>query len=184
MTSVHPGRPISASARVTPSPPRRSSRAVGARVICLHVVEPVVRRSGGPRRGGAPDGGRERAAGGFGGARAAEGRGGREFAELDVEDVIAHGEPPPRSSAGGERGVDMIVLSSHGGRASGASSSARPPRPSCATRSAPCWSSNQRTVVSLESEVWSRKKTCFLSYSRLQTPDSRLLLCVYNSSTT
>jgi len=92
------------------------ARLTGARVVCLHVVEPVV-----PAVGWAPvaealplaDVGErleDSAA-----RELPKVAAGAEFAGLDVEDVIAHGEAASEIvRVAGERRVDLIVISSHG----------------------------------------------------------------------
>ncbi|MBA3241358.1 MAG: universal stress protein [Acidobacteria bacterium] len=92
------------------------ARLTGARVVCLHVVEPVV-----PAVGWAPvaealplaDVGErlENSAA----RELPKVAAGAEFAGLDVEDVIAHGEAASEIvRVAGERRVDLIVISSHG----------------------------------------------------------------------
>lgn len=92
------------------------ARLTGARVVCLHVVEPVV-----PAVGWAPvaealphaDVGErlENSAA----RELPKVAAGAEFAGLDVEDVIAHGEAASEIvRVAEERRVDLIVISSHG----------------------------------------------------------------------
>jgi nucleotide-binding universal stress UspA family protein len=93
------------------------ARLLGARVICLHVVEPVV-----PPVGWAPTAEALPVAADFGEQLGeAAGRelpaftGGAEFEGLDVEELVAHGEPAAEIvRAASERGADLIVISSHG----------------------------------------------------------------------
>ena len=92
------------------------SRLLGARVICLHVVEPVV-----PPVGWAPISGALPVAD-FGeqldesaGRELPAFSGGEEFEGLDVEELVAHGEPAAEIvRVARERGVGLIVISSHG----------------------------------------------------------------------
>jgi len=92
------------------------ARLLGARVICLHVVEPVV-----PPVGWTPtaevlpvadvgeqlDDAARRDLPRFAGCE--------EFEGLEVEDVVAHGEASAEIvRVAEERGVGLIVLSSHG----------------------------------------------------------------------
>ena len=92
------------------------ARLLGARVICLHVVEPVV-----PPVGWTPMAGTLPAAD-FGEQldESAERElpafcGGEEFEGLDVEELVAHGEPAAEIvRAARERGAGLIVISSHG----------------------------------------------------------------------
>jgi nucleotide-binding universal stress UspA family protein len=92
------------------------ARLLGARVICLHVVEPVV-----PPVGWTPMAGTLPAAD-FGEQldELAERElpafsGGEEFEGLDVEELVAHGEPAAEIvRAARERGAGLIVISSHG----------------------------------------------------------------------
>jgi nucleotide-binding universal stress UspA family protein len=92
------------------------ARLTGARIICLHVVEPVV-----PAVGWAPvaealpmmDVGEplEQSAS----RELPKIAAGAEFEGLEVEDVIAHGEAASEIvRVAAERGVDLIVISSHG----------------------------------------------------------------------
>jgi nucleotide-binding universal stress UspA family protein len=92
------------------------ARLLGARIICLHVVEPVV-----PAVGWAPvaealpmtDVGEhlENSAA----RELPKVAAGAEFAGLEVEDVIARGEAASEIvRVAGERGADLIVISSHG----------------------------------------------------------------------
>ncbi|MDQ3917904.1 MAG: universal stress protein [Acidobacteriota bacterium] len=93
------------------------ARLLGARVICLHVVEPVV-----PPVGWAPTAETLPAATDFGEQLGeAAGRelpafsGGEEFEGLEVEDVVVRGEPAAEIvRAARERGAGLIVISSHG----------------------------------------------------------------------
>ncbi|HVF56077.1 MAG TPA: universal stress protein [Pyrinomonadaceae bacterium] len=93
------------------------ARLTGARIICLHVVEPVV-----PAVGWTPV-----AEPLLPSAEVGEQledsatrelpkiAGSAEFAGLDVEDVIAHGEAASEIvRVAKERGVELIVISSHG----------------------------------------------------------------------
>jgi universal stress protein A len=93
------------------------ARLLGARVVCLHVVEPVV-----PPVGWTPMAGTLPAAADFGeqldesaGRELPAFSGGEEFAGLDVEELVAHGEPAAEIvRVARERGVGLIVISSHG----------------------------------------------------------------------
>jgi nucleotide-binding universal stress UspA family protein len=98
------------------APAAELARQAGARLLCLHVVEPVV-----PAGGWAPvaeplpladigDRLEDSAARELPKlARTAE------CAGLDVEEVIAHGEPAAEIvRVARERGADLIVISSHG----------------------------------------------------------------------
>ena len=93
------------------------ARLLGARVVCLHVVEPVVQPAAGwtPLAEPLPSaelGGRleETAARDLPAFSRSE-----EFAGLEVEDVIARGEPAAEIvRAAEERGAGLIVISSHG----------------------------------------------------------------------
>ena len=92
------------------------ARLLGARVICLHVVEPVVPPVGwAPMAGALPatdfgeqlDESAERELPAF--------SGGEEFEGLDVEESVAHGEPAAEIvRVARERGAGLIVISSHG----------------------------------------------------------------------
>jgi universal stress protein A len=92
------------------------ARLLGASVVCLHVVEPVV-----PPVSWTPAG-EPLPVADFGGQleeAAARGlpafTGGEELAGLEVEEVIAHGEPAAEIvRVAEERGVGLIVISSHG----------------------------------------------------------------------
>ncbi len=92
------------------------ARLLGARVICLHVVEPVVQPVGWtPLAEPLPSaelGGRlEETAARDLPAFSQSG----EFEGLEVEDVIARGEPAAEIvRAAEERGAGLIVISSHG----------------------------------------------------------------------
>ena len=93
------------------------ARLLGARVVCLHVVEPVVQ----PAVGWAPlaeplpaaelgDRLEESAARDLPAFSRSE-----EFEGLEVEDVIARGDPAAEIvRAAEERGAGLIVISSHG----------------------------------------------------------------------
>ena len=92
------------------------ARLTGASVICLHVVEPVVQPLGwtpvAEPMPAAELGERmeESAARDLPAFSKSE-----EFAGLAVEDLIAHGEPASEIvRVAGERGVGLIVISSHG----------------------------------------------------------------------
>lgn len=92
------------------------ARLLGARVICLHVVEPVVQPVGwtpvAEPMPAAELGERleETAARDLPAFSKSE-----EFAGLEVEDVTAHGEPAAEIvRAAEERGAGLIVISSHG----------------------------------------------------------------------
>jgi nucleotide-binding universal stress UspA family protein len=92
------------------------ARLLGARVVCLHVVEPVVQSAGwSPLSEPMPvveaDEQLESAAAldlpAFSRSE--------EFAGLDVEDVLARGEPAAEIvRVAGKRGVGLIVISAHG----------------------------------------------------------------------
>ena len=92
------------------------ARLLGARVVCLHVVEPIVppvswTPAGEPLPvadfGGQLDEAAVRELPAF--------TGGEELAGLEVEEVIAHGEPAAEIvRVAEERGVGLIVISSHG----------------------------------------------------------------------
>jgi len=92
------------------------ARLLGARLLCLHVVEPVV-----PPVGWTPAGELLPVAD-FGGqldeAAARELPAftrGDELAGLEVEEVVTHGEPASEIvRVAEERGVGLIVISSHG----------------------------------------------------------------------
>jgi nucleotide-binding universal stress UspA family protein len=93
------------------------ARLTGARVLCLHVVEPVVQPMGWTPSAAATMPAAEL------GERMEESAArdlpafskSEELAGLEVEDLIAHGEPAAEIvRAAEERGVDMIVISSHG----------------------------------------------------------------------
>ena len=92
------------------------ARLLGAGIVCLHVVETVV-----PPVGWTPVG--EPLPVADFGAQLDESAahelpafsGGEEFAGLDVEDLVAHGEPAAEIvRVARERGADLIVISSHG----------------------------------------------------------------------
>jgi nucleotide-binding universal stress UspA family protein len=92
------------------------ARLTGARVLCLHVVEPVAQPMGWtPVAGPMPAGElgermEESAARDLPAFSKSE-----EFAGLEVEDLLAHGEPAAEIvRAAEERGADLIVISSHG----------------------------------------------------------------------
>jgi len=93
------------------------ARLLGASVVCLHVVEPVV-----PPVGWTPMVGTLPAAPDFGEQLDESAAhelpafsGSEEFAGLDVEDLVAHGEPAAEIvRVARERGADLIVISSHG----------------------------------------------------------------------
>ncbi|HVF45575.1 MAG TPA: universal stress protein [Pyrinomonadaceae bacterium] len=92
------------------------ARLLGARVICLYVVEPVVQPAGwapvAEPMPAAELGERleEAAARDLPAFSKSE-----EFAGLEVEDVTAHGEPAAEIvRAAEERGAGLIVISSHG----------------------------------------------------------------------
>jgi nucleotide-binding universal stress UspA family protein len=92
------------------------ARLLGARLLCLHVVEPVV-----PPVSWTPAG-EPLPVADFGGqleeAAAHEMPSftrGEEFAGLEVEELVTHGEPASEIvRVAGERGVGLIVISSHG----------------------------------------------------------------------
>jgi nucleotide-binding universal stress UspA family protein len=92
------------------------ARLLGARVICLHVVEPVVQPVGwSPLAEPLPvaevgEQLEESAAQDLPAFSRSE-----EFAGLDVEDVLARGEPAAEIvRVAAERGVGLIVISAHG----------------------------------------------------------------------
>ena len=92
------------------------ARLLGARVICLHVVEPVVQPVGwtpvAEPLAAAELGERleETAARDLPAFSKSE-----EFAGLEVEDLLAHGEPAAEIvRVAEERGAGLIVVSSHG----------------------------------------------------------------------
>jgi universal stress protein A len=92
------------------------ARLTGARVLCLHVVEPVAQPMGWtPVAGPMPAGElgermEESAARDLPAFSKSE-----EFAGLEVEDLLAHGEPAAEIvRAAEERRADLIVISSHG----------------------------------------------------------------------
>ncbi len=92
------------------------ARLTGARVLCLHVVEPVVQPVGwtpvaepmpAPELGERLEQSAGRDLPAFSKSE--------EFAGLEVEDVIVHGEPAAEIvRAAEERGAGLIVISSHG----------------------------------------------------------------------
>jgi nucleotide-binding universal stress UspA family protein len=92
------------------------ARLLGARVVCLHVVEPVVQPIGwtpvaepmpAPELGERLE---ESAARDMPAFSKSE-----EFAGLEVEDLLAHGEPAAEIvRVAEERGAGLIVISSHG----------------------------------------------------------------------
>ena len=92
------------------------ARLLGARVVCLHVVEPVVQPIGfapvaepmpAPELGERME---ESAARDLPAFSKSE-----EFAGLEVEDLMAHGEPAAEIvRVAEERGAGLIVISSHG----------------------------------------------------------------------
>ena len=92
------------------------ARLLHAHVICLHVVEPVVPPAGWAPMAGTP------AVADLGELPDEPAREelpafsrGEEFEGLDVEDVVAHGEPAAEIvRVARERGVGLIVISSHG----------------------------------------------------------------------
>lgn len=93
------------------------ARLLGARVICLHVVEPVVQPAVGwtplaePLPSAEPGGQLEESAARDLPAFSKS----EEFEGLEVEDVIARGEPAAEIvRAAEERGCGLIVISSHG----------------------------------------------------------------------
>src|ERR1051325_8908863 len=92
------------------------ARLLGAGVLCLHVVEPVVQPVGwtpvAEPMPAAELGGRMEEAG----ARDLPAFSKiEEFAGLEVEDLIAHGEPAAEIvRVAEERGAGLIVISSHG----------------------------------------------------------------------
>jgi nucleotide-binding universal stress UspA family protein len=93
------------------------ARLLGARIVCLHVVEPVMPAVGWTPTAVGPlpvaDMGEQL-------EQAAERElprfaGRAEFEGLDVEDVVAHGEAAAEIvRVAAERGCGMIVISSHG----------------------------------------------------------------------
>jgi nucleotide-binding universal stress UspA family protein len=92
------------------------ARLLGARVVCLHVVEPVVQPIGfapvaepmpAPELGERLEESAARDMPGFSKSR--------EFAGLEVEDLLAHGDPAAEIvRVAEERGAGLIVISSHG----------------------------------------------------------------------
>jgi nucleotide-binding universal stress UspA family protein len=92
------------------------ARLLGARVVCLHVVEPVVQPIGfapvsepmpAPELGERLE---ESAARDMPAFSKSE-----EFAGLEVEDMLAHGDPAAEIvRVAKERGAGLIVISSHG----------------------------------------------------------------------
>jgi universal stress protein A len=92
------------------------ARLLGARVLCLHVVEPVLQPIGwtpaaepmpAPELGERLEENASRDLPAFSKSE--------EFAGLEVEDVLAHGEPSAEIvRVAEERGVGLIVISSHG----------------------------------------------------------------------
>jgi nucleotide-binding universal stress UspA family protein len=92
------------------------ARLLGARVVCLHVVEPIVQPVGWTplaepmpvaELGEQLDTAAARDLPAFSRSE--------EFAGLDVEDLIAHGDPAAEIvRMAEERGVGLIVISSHG----------------------------------------------------------------------
>jgi nucleotide-binding universal stress UspA family protein len=93
------------------------ARLLGARVVCLHVVEPVVQPAVGwtplaeplpsAELGGQLEDSAARDLPAFSKSE--------EFAGLEVEDVIARGEPAAEIvRAAEERGCGLIIISSHG----------------------------------------------------------------------
>jgi nucleotide-binding universal stress UspA family protein len=92
------------------------ARLLGARVVCLHVVEPVV-----PSVGWAPDPGVMPAADLGERLEESAGRelpafsGSEEFAGLEVEDMVARGDAAAEIvRVAAERGAGLIIISSHG----------------------------------------------------------------------
>ena len=147
------------------------ARLWGARVLCLHVVEPVVPAVGWtpmaeplpvPDVSGRLEDSAARELPRFAGCE--------EFEGLDVEDLIAHGEPAAEIvRAAKERGADLIVISSHGRTGLGRiifGSTAE-----AVVRHAPCpVPSKPTSVASLKSGVSSQDKYfAFDSRLRLQT---------------
>jgi nucleotide-binding universal stress UspA family protein len=93
------------------------ARLTGARVVCLHVVESVA-----PAVGWSPLGAEPLPAADVGEQLADSATrelptisGSEEFAGLEVEDVIVHGEAASEIvRVAAQRGIDLIVISSHG----------------------------------------------------------------------
>ena len=92
------------------------ARLLGARVICLHVVEPVVPAVGwAPMAGTLPVADLGEEAGEPAREELPAFTRGEEFEGLDVEDLVAHGEPAAEIvRAAREHDAGLIVISSHG----------------------------------------------------------------------
>ena len=92
------------------------ARLTGARVVCLHVVEPVVTAVGWvPVAEALPLPDMSERLEGSAARELPKVAAGAEFEGLEVEDLIAHGEAASEIvRVAAERGVDLIVISSHG----------------------------------------------------------------------